>query len=328
MFRSKSADLKARKPRGGVLFTISVVLIYNISIVLIQFIFNQIRISLFLIPYPVLHIILLLISLVSVLSAFGITILYIKKVGRLNPFSGGNFKITRRFYIWPIVITVIIFTFSGFLTFQMMEFYIAIDRFISKILKSNFTSLYETIKIFQLTSYSDYSLIGIIIIYLQVVIIAPIFEEIVFRGICLSGLIRKYPPWFAILFQAILFTLTHAQLNLSILLMGIYTGFLVFYYRSLIPGIIIHALNNLVVITIQIIYSKFSNLHFSVGIAIVILGCIFISLINYLVFRLINRNSLLEPEVINFKEKFSSLFSRKNDSEIPIAIIENGYEQE
>ncbi len=78
-------------------------------------------------------------------------------------------------------------------------------------------------------------------------IIVPIVEEIGFRGIFLAGLLKsRCRPWLAILITAIVFALFHMSFVkiISILGFGIIIGWLYWRTGSIIPGIIIHIVNN------------------------------------------------------------------------------------
>jgi len=81
---------------------------------------------------------------------------------------------------------------------------------------------------------------------LEGVIAIPIFEEIVFRGILLGGLLRmRCRPWLAILISALVFSILHHPVAfVPALLMALVAGWLYWRTGSLIPGIIIHVVNN------------------------------------------------------------------------------------
>jgi membrane protease YdiL (CAAX protease family) len=79
------------------------------------------------------------------------------------------------------------------------------------------------------------------------VIAAPILEELIFRGIILDGLFKKYSPIKSILISSMLFGLVH--LNpwqfVAGLIIGIFSGWVYYRTRSLSFSIIIHAAANL-----------------------------------------------------------------------------------
>jgi uncharacterized protein len=87
---------------------------------------------------------------------------------------------------------------------------------------------------------------GIFAFFLMV-IAAPILEELIFRGIILDGLLKKYSSTKSILISSLLFGLVH--LNpwqfVTGLIIGIFSGWVYYRTRSLSFSIIIHAAANL-----------------------------------------------------------------------------------
>ena len=81
------------------------------------------------------------------------------------------------------------------------------------------------------------------------VIMAPIFEEIVFRGIIQKGLINKgVKPWKAIAIAALVFGLVHGNpwQFVGAVLLGSVLGLVYYKTKSLLLSILLHAFNNLV----------------------------------------------------------------------------------
>lgn len=81
-------------------------------------------------------------------------------------------------------------------------------------------------------------------------VIIPIAEEVVFRGAVLGSLLKwgkiEHKPWVAILLSALLFSLAHlnpAQVPTTLFL-GLIAGWLYFRTESLIPGMVLHIVNN------------------------------------------------------------------------------------
>lgn len=87
---------------------------------------------------------------------------------------------------------------------------------------------------------------GIFIIF-QSVIVAPILEELIFTGIILDGLFKKYSPLKSILITGLLFGLVHLDRFqfVTVLIMGIFTGWVYYRTRCLTFTILIHAVANL-----------------------------------------------------------------------------------
>ncbi|WP_027376390.1 CPBP family intramembrane glutamic endopeptidase [Kaistella palustris] len=83
---------------------------------------------------------------------------------------------------------------------------------------------------------------------LLAVVMAPLFEEIVFRGIVQKGLINKgVKPWKAIAFSALLFGLVHGNpwQFVGAVLLGSVLGVVYYKTKSLLMSILLHAFNNL-----------------------------------------------------------------------------------
>lgn len=84
---------------------------------------------------------------------------------------------------------------------------------------------------------------------LLAVIMAPIFEEIVFRGIIQKGLLNKgVKPWKAILISAVVFGLVHGNpwQFVGAVLLGSVLGLVYYKTKSLLLSILLHAFNNLI----------------------------------------------------------------------------------
>ncbi|HPH45617.1 MAG TPA: type II CAAX endopeptidase family protein [Chryseolinea sp.] len=82
---------------------------------------------------------------------------------------------------------------------------------------------------------------------LTIVIAAPILEELIFRGIILDGLLKKYSPIKSILISSALFGIVH--LNpwqfVTAMAIGILSGWVYYKTHNLLLCIIIHLVNNL-----------------------------------------------------------------------------------
>ena len=78
------------------------------------------------------------------------------------------------------------------------------------------------------------------------VVIIPACEELLFRGIILPGLLRRYRPWLAIGQSALLFAVMHANpaQSVPVFFVGLLLGTLFYYTRSLRVCWALHALNN------------------------------------------------------------------------------------
>ncbi len=85
--------------------------------------------------------------------------------------------------------------------------------------------------------------------YVAVGILAPLAEEIVFRGAILRTLLdmmSKKNHWVAIMISAAIFGVAHgnAAQFVNALLMGLLLGWMYYRTKSLVPGILMHWVNN------------------------------------------------------------------------------------
>ncbi len=94
---------------------------------------------------------------------------------------------------------------------------------------------------------SDYGWWGA---FMKVVIIAPVIEELIFRGIILHGFRKNYHAATAVVISALLFSLFHLnpwQVPATFLL-GLLLGWIMIRTRNILLAIIGHAINNLLVL--------------------------------------------------------------------------------
>ncbi len=78
------------------------------------------------------------------------------------------------------------------------------------------------------------------------VLLAPVLEEILFRGIMLDGLLKRYSPAKAIIWSAVLFGIVHLNPAQSVgaFALGLPLGWLYYRTGSLLPCIALHFVNN------------------------------------------------------------------------------------
>jgi membrane protease YdiL (CAAX protease family) len=77
-------------------------------------------------------------------------------------------------------------------------------------------------------------------------VLAPVLEEMLFRGILLRAFLAHYPRWLAISYSALLFGVAHLNIYQFLLafFLGLLLGWLFERSRSLLPGIALHAAFN------------------------------------------------------------------------------------
>lgn len=94
--------------------------------------------------------------------------------------------------------------------------------------------------------------------FVSVVILAPIFEELICRGIILDGFLKKYSPRKAILWSSLIFGLMH--LNpwqfMGAFVGGLYIGWIYYRTQSIISCMLIHSVNNMIAF---LLYNYFPN---------------------------------------------------------------------
>jgi membrane protease YdiL (CAAX protease family) len=96
------------------------------------------------------------------------------------------------------------------------------------------------------------------LVFILIACLAPVIEEIVFRGILQNAIKRRAGPWIAIVCSGCIFSLLHPQLPigfLPILVLGITFGILAEARKSLIPSIVAHGINNGIIIAFVSVFT-------------------------------------------------------------------------
>jgi uncharacterized protein len=150
----------------------------------------------------------------------------------------------------PLVLLPLVTFFWG--AHNLLE---AVNMRIEKILPAPpwFWELFS--KIFE----SDYGWWGA---FLKVAVIAPVIEELIFRGLILNGLRKNYNAFTAVFISAVLFSLFHLnpwQMPATFVL-GLLLGWIMIRTRNIMLAIIGHSINNLLVL-LTVTYWKEINTH-------------------------------------------------------------------
>lgn len=98
-------------------------------------------------------------------------------------------------------------------------------------------------------------------LFFAMVLITPLFEEFIFRGIVLEGLLTRHSPLKAILLSSLLFSIMHFnpfQL-FNTFFLGLFTAWYYFKTRNLLSCIIIHSMYNLVNFLFNLYFVKKSS---------------------------------------------------------------------
>ncbi len=88
--------------------------------------------------------------------------------------------------------------------------------------------------------------IGMILAFVSAVLIAPVIEEIVFRGMMLRAFAKHTPVWGAVLLSSAIFALIHFTFGVffPLMILGVVMAVLTVKTRSLYPAIVFHMINN------------------------------------------------------------------------------------
>lgn len=97
--------------------------------------------------------------------------------------------------------------------------------------------------------------------FMKVAIVAPVIEELIFRGLILYGLLRNYKPHTAIIVSALLFSLFHLnpwQIPATMVL-GLLLGWIMFRTKNILLAIAGHSLNNFMVLLTTTYWEQIST---------------------------------------------------------------------
>ncbi|MGH4118010.1 CPBP family intramembrane glutamic endopeptidase [Clostridium sp.] len=163
-----------------------------------------------------------LIYSIETISSFFLLILWINRKHRINFKSLFSLEKLSIRYILPICLSIL-----------------GLNIMLSEV--SNILTMF-----LPLTDFWKSAFEGISNDFIGTSIVAPIIEEILFRGIILRGLLMKYSVKKSIIVSALLFAIIHMNpwQFLGAFSAGILLGWLYLKTRSIVPCILGHALNN------------------------------------------------------------------------------------
>lgn len=97
-------------------------------------------------------------------------------------------------------------------------------------------------------------LFGILIAFFVVVLIAPVIEEILFRGFIYRIFVKSFPKGFGNLLSALLFALVHVQFQtfVPLFVLGLILNYCYQKTGSIWTSIAFHSMNNLLAFAVQI----------------------------------------------------------------------------
>ena len=160
------------------------------------------------------------------------------------------------------------------------------------------------------------------VLYIIATAVVPAFaEEFAFRGIILGSL-RKYGDVFSIIASAVMFGLMHRNTTQIVFafILGLIFGFITCKTNSIIPAVIIHFLNNLYAVILDMLNTtgvitdrRYTSIYFLLVALFCILGLLsFLYLIknNKSFFNISDKGNLnyIFAEYLSLKDKFVSFF--------------------
>lgn len=119
---------------------------------------------------------------------------------------------------------------------------------------------------------------GIIILILAVCVLPAVCEELIFRGLILRGLAARFKPFIAIIFSALIFSLSHMSPSQTIhqFILGIALGYLVLTTGSIWASMLMHFCNNLFAVLSMIFMKEgYEIFYFDNTVVLYISGIIF-----------------------------------------------------
>lgn len=143
--------------------------------------------------------------------------------------------------------------FAGTIILGIIGFRFFYDNSISYFLTENIPVDEEIVEAFEtLFSWPVYAIFSI-------VVIAPFYEELLFRKFMLGGLLKKVKPVYAILISSFFFALIHMNWlqGINAFILGIIAGWIYYKTESISLSIFAHFVNNFYALSIGILHETF-----------------------------------------------------------------------
>lgn len=163
--------------------------------------------------------------------------------------------------------------------------------------------------------FNMYGVGGLFLGIFLMAVLPAISEELIFRGIVQKAMLKNYKPVTAIIFTAIIFTLFHGSLQQTLFqfILGICLGYVAFMGGNLIYSIILHFINNTLIILLSqynaFIYldsstSSYSNFFQIIfPILLLMVGICLIGLLFWVLYYLNSKLRVLPSELKNNNTK-------------------------
>ncbi|MBZ9632945.1 CPBP family intramembrane glutamic endopeptidase [Clostridium sp. FP1] len=122
-----------------------------------------------------------------------------------------------------------------------------------------------------------------IILILSSAVVAPIYEEIIFRGILLKGMAKKINPTIALVVSALFFAVVHLNVpqGINAFLLGLVIGFIYLTTGSIYLSIFAHFINNVLALSVSSRFALIGGEHalgihgmlFILGVILLVIAC-------------------------------------------------------
>lgn len=136
----------------------------------------------------------------------------------------------------------VFFIVVGYILIREVFLFEILSKFEGPISQDDISFIIENLKPIEI-------IIFCMLIYIQSTIFAPIFEEILFRGIILNGMLSKYKnnQGRAVLYSAIIFGVVHLNIpqGINAMMVGLILGFIYYSTKNIKLCIFVHFINNL-----------------------------------------------------------------------------------
>jgi uncharacterized protein len=139
---------------------------------------------------------------------------------------------------------------------------------------------------------------GVLYSFFEGVFLAPFCEEIIFRGYLLERMHKKWGTKKAIGISAFIFGILHLGGFVSSFIVGILFAIIRFKYQSLVPSMLAHMLNNIIVIGLKSFFldqsanvnSASEKVSFNLYLGIMGISCVMILIGGILIWIFLKRN--------------------------------------
>jgi len=119
--------------------------------------------------------------------------------------------------------------------------------------------------------FSHWGVLITILVFLLIIMLANVEEEILFRGLFYGALRKKTEPIFANLISSFIFMFSHGGISLSTFLFGMFMAYLYERSHSLIPPLAVHISHNIFAYTFSVISRK-ENIGLKTAVHVSLLG--------------------------------------------------------